>query len=127
MSSGWPVLLQGYECGSHDRPSLQAVRYIRQGSVWCTTPHGKQISTTHRDVHCSSICQPDWFCCSRLTQPEGFSDSAYCLPFSSPLPLGYFVSEHGADSVNHRIDKQGRLSCGTKEVHRKANVQKPLA
>jgi len=56
MSSGWPVLLQGYECSSHDRASPQAVRYIRPGSVWCTTPHGKQTSTTHRRFPCSPIC-----------------------------------------------------------------------
>ena len=61
----------------------------------------------------SPICQTDRFCCCGLTQPENFSDSAYYLPFSSPLPLGYYVCEHDADSLNHRIDKQGRLSCGT--------------
>jgi hypothetical protein len=35
------------------------------------------------------------------------------LPFSSPLALADYVCEHDADSLNHRIDKQGRLGCGT--------------
>src|SRR5580693_1894001 len=103
MSSGWPVLLRGYECSSHDRPSPQAVRYIRPGSVWCTTPRGKQTGTTHRGFLFSPICQTDRFCCCGLTQPENFPDSAYCLPFSSPLPLGYYVCEHDADFLSGRL------------------------
>jgi hypothetical protein len=46
---------------------------------------------------------------------------------SSPLPSGYDVCEHDADSLNHRIDKQAGLAAAQKEVHRKANVQQPFA
>src|SRR5580692_12260884 len=111
MSSGWPVLLRGYECSSHDRPSPRAVRYIRPGSVWCTTPHGKQISTTDRGFF-SPRSQPDRFCCCGLSQPERFSDSAYYLPFSSPLSLGYYVCEPDGEFLDHHTDKQSWLSCG---------------